>query len=157
VQNVKIAKDANQEMTLSAGDQLGSSKLNAVVHAEFKNQLQDLASDSTAQIKLTSYDPAHMSYAALSKTKQLVVFSEIYYPAGWNCYIDGKKPVETLRANYILRGVVVPAGKHKIEWKFEPLSVSRGNTLSMLGSSLLLLGFLLSLFFSFKKSKGMEA
>lgn len=157
VQNVKLAKDANQEMTLSAGEKLGSSKVNAVVHAEFNNQLQGLASDSTAHIKLTSYDPAHMSYIAQSKTKQLAVFSEIYYPAGWNCYIDGKKPVETLRANYILRAVVVPAGKHKIEWKFEPLSVSRGNSLSMFGSGLLLIGFLLSLYFSLKKSNAIEA
>ncbi|MEY3591395.1 MAG: hypothetical protein RLZZ38_351, partial [Bacteroidota bacterium] len=91
-----------------------------------------------------------------SKAKQLVVFSEMYYPAGWSCYIDGYA-VASLRANYLLRGVVVPAGKHKIEWKFEPLSVSRGNTLSMLGSSLLLLGFLLSLYFSLKKNKGIEA
>jgi len=97
-----------------------------------------------------------MSYVSQSKTKQLAVFSEIYYPAGWNCYIDGKKPVETLRANYILRGVVVPAGKHTIEWKFEPLSVSRGNTLSSIGSGLLLLGFLLSLYFTLRKSKAIE-
>lgn len=157
VQNVKVAQDANQEMTLSAGEKLGSSKVTAVVHAEFKNQLQGMASDSTAQIKLISYDPAHMSYVSQSKTKQLAVFSEIYYPAGWSCYIDGKKPVETLRANYILRGVVVPAGKHTIEWKFEPLSVSRGNTLSSIGSGLLLLGFLLSLYFTLRKSKAIEA
>ncbi|MFM6946783.1 MAG: hypothetical protein ACKOWW_06565 [Flavobacteriales bacterium] len=157
VQRVKIAKDANEEMTLSAGDQMGSSKLNAVVHTEFKNQLEGLNLDSTAQIKLTSYDPAHMSYLAQSKTKQLAVFSEIYYPAGWNCYIDGKKPVETLRANYILRGVVVPAGKHKIEWKFEPISVSRGNTLSTMGSGLLLLGFFISLYFTYRKRNAEEA
>jgi hypothetical protein len=156
VSNVKIAADANQEMTLSAGEKLGSSKENAVVHTEFKAQLQGLGTDSSAQIKLTTYAPSHLAYQSQSKAKQLVVFSEMYYPAGWSCYIDGYA-VASLRANYLLRGVVVPAGKHKIEWKFEPLSVSRGNTLSMLGSSLLLLGFLLSLFFSFKKSKGMEA
>ena len=156
VSNVKIAADANQEMTLSAGEKLGSSKENAVVHTEFKAQLQGLGTDSTAQIKLTAYAPSHLAYQAQSKAKQLVVFSEMYYPAGWSCYIDGYA-VASLRANYLLRGVVVPAGKHKIEWKFEPLSVSRGNTLSMLGSSLLLLGFLLSLYFSLKKNKGMEA
>jgi hypothetical protein len=156
VSNVKIAADANQEMTLSAGEKLGSSKENAVVHTEFKAQLQGLGTDSTAQIKLTTYAPSHLAYQSQSKAKQLVVFSEMYYPAGWSCYIDGYA-VASLRANYLLRGVVVPAGKHKIEWKFEPLSVSRGNTLSMLGSSLLLLGFLLSLYFSLKKNKGIEA
>ena len=156
VSNVKIAADANQEMTLSAGEKLGSSKENAVVHTEFKAQLQGLGTDSSAQIKLTTYAPSHLAYQSQSKAKQLVVFSEMYYPAGWSCYIDGYA-VASLRANYLLRGVVVPAGKHKIEWKFEPLSVRRGNTLSMLGSSLLLLGFLLSLYFSFKKSMRIEA
>jgi hypothetical protein len=156
VSNVKIAADANQEMTLSAGEKLGSSKENAVVHTEFKAQLQGLGTDSSAQIKLTTYAPSHLAYQSQSKAKQLVVFSEMYYPAGWSCYIDGYA-VASLRANYLLRGVVVPAGKHKIEWKFEPLSVSRGNTLSSIGSGLLLLGFLLSLYFTFRKSKVLEA
>jgi hypothetical protein len=151
VSNVKMATDANQEMLLSNGEKLGSSKTNAVVHAEFKSQLNGIGKDSTAQIRLLAYNPSNMQYKSVSKAKQLAVFSEIYYPAGWNCYIDGKA-TETLRANYILRGVVVPAGSHKIEWKFEPVSVSRGNNLAMLGSSILLLGFLFSLYWSLRKT-----
>ena len=151
VSNVKMATDANQEMLLSNGEKLGSSKTNAVVHAEFKSQLNGIGKDSTAQILLMAYNPSNMQYKSVSKAKQLAVFSEIYYPAGWNCYIDGKA-IETLRANYILRGVVVPAGSHKIEWKFEPVSVSRGNNLAMLGSSILLLGFLFSLYWSLRKT-----
>jgi hypothetical protein len=151
VSNVKIATDANQEMLLSNGEKLGSSKTNAVVHAEFKSQLNGIGKDSTAQILLTAYNPSNLQYKSVSKAKQLAVFSEIYYPAGWNCYIDGKA-TETLRANYILRGVVVPAGSHKIEWKFEPVSVSRGNNLAMFGSSILLLGFLFSLYWSLRKT-----
>jgi hypothetical protein len=151
VSNVKMATDANQEMLLSNGEKLGSSKTNAVVHAEFKSQLNGIGKDSTAQILLMAYNPSNMQYKSVSKAKQLAVFSEIYYPAGWNCYIDGKA-IETLRANYILRGVVVPAGSHKIEWKFEPVSVSGGNNLAMLGSSILLLGFLFSLYWSLRKT-----
>jgi hypothetical protein len=151
VSNVKMATDANQEMLLSNGEKLGSSKTNAVVHTEFKSQLNGIGKDSSAQILLMAYNPSNLQYKSVSKAKQLAVFSEIYYPAGWNCYIDGKA-VETLRANYILRGVVVPAGSHKIEWKFEPVSVSRGNNLAMLGSSILLLGFLFSLYWSLRKT-----
>lgn len=151
VSNVKIAADANQEMLLSNGEKLGSSKTNAVVHTEFKSQLNGLAKDSTAQILLTAYNPSNMQYKSVSKAKQLAVFSEIYYPAGWNCYIDGKA-TETLRANYILRGVVVPAGAHQIEWKFEPLTVSRSNQMAMIGSGLLLLGFVFSLYWSLRKT-----
>ena len=101
VSNVKMATDANQEMLLSNGEKLGSSKTNAVVHAEFKSQLNGIGKDSTAQILLMAYNPSNMQYKSVSKAKQLAVFSEIYYPAGWNCYIDGKA-TETLRANYIL-------------------------------------------------------
>ena len=150
VSDVKVVANANKEMLASGSKALLDSKKQAVVHQEFKAQLNGLGQDSTSSIKLLNYDPSELRYATNSKAKQLAVFSEIYYPAGWNCYIDGKKPVQTLRVNYLLRGVVVPAGKHEITWKFEPLSVQTGNTLAGLGSGLLLLGFLVSLWFTYK-------
>jgi hypothetical protein len=150
VSDVKVVPNANQEMLACGSKALTNSKIQAVVHQEFKSQLNGLGQDSTSSIKLLNYDPSELRYASNSKAKQLAVFSEIYYPAGWNCYIDGKKPVQTLRVNYLLRGVVVPAGKHDIVWKFEPLSVQTGSTLAGLGSGLLLLGFLLSLWFTYK-------
>ena len=150
VSDVNIVKDANQEILASGSKALLDSKKQAVVHQEFKAQLNGLGQDSTSSIKLLHYDPSELRYASNSKAKQLAVFSEIYYPAGWNCYIDGKKPVANLRVNYLLRGVVVPAGKHEIVWKFEPISVQTGNTMATLGSSLLLLGFLISLWFTYK-------
>ena len=150
VSDVSIVKDANQEILASGSKALLDSKKQAVVHQEFKAQLNGLGQDSTSSIKLLHYDPSELRYASNSKAKQLAVFSEIYFPAGWNCYIDGKKPVANLRVNYLLRGVVVPAGKHEIVWKFEPISVQTGNTMATLGSSLLLLGFLISLWFTYK-------
>jgi hypothetical protein len=150
VSDVNIVKDANQEILASGSKALLDSKKQAVVHQEFKAQLNGLGQDSTSSIKLLNYDPSELRYASNSKAKQLAVFSEIYYPAGWNCYIDGKKPVANLRVNYLLRGVVVPAGKHEITWKFEPISVQSGNAMATLGSSLLLLGFLISLWFTYK-------
>ena len=150
VADVNVVANANKEMLASGSKALLDSKKQAIVHQEFKAQLNGLGQDSTASIKLLNYDPSELRYASNSKAKQLAVFSEIYYPAGWNCYIDGKKPVQTLRVNYLLRGVVVPAGKHEITWKFEPLSVQTGNTLAGLGSGLLLLGFLVALWFTYK-------
>jgi hypothetical protein len=150
VSDVKVVANANKEMLASGSKALLDSKKQAVVHQEFKAQLNGLGQDSTSSIKLLNYDPSELRYASNSKAKQLAVFSEIYYPAGWNCYIDGKKPVQTLRVNYLLRGVVVPSGKHEITWKFEPLTVQTGNTLAGLGSGLLLLGFLVSLWFTYK-------
>jgi uncharacterized membrane protein YfhO len=150
VSDVKVVANANKEMLASGSKALLDSKNQAVVHQEFKAQINGLGQDSTSSIKLLNYDPSELRYASNSKAKQLAVFSEIYYPAGWNCYIDGKKPVQTLRVNYLLRGVVVPAGKHDIVWKFEPLSVQTGNTLAGLGSGLLLLGFLVALWLTYK-------
>jgi hypothetical protein len=156
VSDVKVVANANKEMLASGSKALLDSKKQAIVHQEFKTQLNGLGQDSTSSIKLLNYDPSELRYASNSKAKQLAVFSEIYYPAGWNCYIDGKKPVQTLRVNYLLRGVVVPAGKHEITWKFEPLSVQTGNTLAGLGSGLLLLGFLVALWFTYKHATRQE-
>ena len=156
VADVNVVANANKEMLASGSKVLLDSKKQAIVHQEFKAQLNGLGQDSTSSIKLLNYDPSELRYASNSKAKQLAVFSEIYYPAGWNCYIDGKKLVQTLRVNYLLRGVVVPAGKHEITWKFEPLSVQTGNTLAGLGSGLLLLGFLLALWFTYKHATRQE-
>jgi uncharacterized membrane protein YfhO len=66
------------------------------------------------------------------------VFSEIYYPEGWNAYVDGTvKP--HIGVNYVLRGINLPAGKHKIEFKFEPQTYKSSNTIAMIGSILLLI------------------
>jgi len=73
-----------------------------------------------------------------SSTAAAVIFSEIYYPAGWVCRIDGNE-VEAFRANYILRGVQVPAGEHTIEWSFEPKTYATGVSVNMAGSLSLVL------------------
>jgi hypothetical protein len=94
--------------------------------------------DSTAAIKLTKYKPNYLSYSSKSKTDQVAIFSEIYYPKGWTVKIDGKQ-AEYFRANYILRALEIPAGEHKIEWQFKPKSYAIGNSISYASSILLLL------------------
>jgi uncharacterized membrane protein YfhO len=78
------------------------------------------------------------------------MFSEIHYPLGWNAYLDGK-PVPHIRANYVLRAMEVPAGKHKVEFKFEPETYARGEKISLASSILLLLVFAGSVFVELKK------
>ncbi|MBF9255289.1 YfhO family protein [Pontibacter sp. 172403-2] len=89
-------------------------------------------------IKLTKYNPNELTYEVNATGNQLAIFSEIYYPAGWQAYIDGK-PVDHIRANYVLRALPVPAGKHTIRFVFAPQSYALGNTVSMISSILLLL------------------
>ncbi len=95
-------------------------------------------SAANANIELTAYQPNHLTYAYEAAQPGLVVFSEIYYPAGWQAYLDGQ-PVEHMRANYVLRAMQVPAGNHTIEFRFAPKSFEIGNTVSLVSSILLLL------------------
>ncbi|MGB0177104.1 MAG: YfhO family protein, partial [Owenweeksia sp.] len=91
-------------------------------------------------IKLESYDPKNMKYAAtVNNQSALAVFSEIYYDAPnqkWNAYIDGNK-VEHIRVNYLLRGLKIPQGKHSIELKFEPKTYYMGEKIDLIASVLL--------------------
>lgn len=90
-------------------------------------------------VKLNSYAPNELRYTTDSKKGGLVVFSEIYYP-GWTATLDGK-PVEIGRANYILRALKVPAGRHEIVMEFRPTTVSTTNAIAYAMLAILLLGF----------------
>jgi uncharacterized membrane protein YfhO len=79
-----------------------------------------------------------------------VVFSEIYYPAGWKASIDGEE-VDIIKVNYALRGLSVPKGNHKIEFTFEPASVKKGETYSLLGSVVILLLLLTGIVLEFTR------
>ncbi len=101
--------------------------------------------DTLAIIQLESYSPNHLVYSYQSVTPQLIVFSEIYYSKGWEASISGKKS-EHFRANYILRGMFVPEGEHKIEFRFRPRGYFTGEKIA-LASSVLLLLFIAGFFF----------
>ncbi|HLP65446.1 YfhO family protein [Flavobacterium sp.] len=93
--------------------------------------------DSTATIQLKSYKPNHLQYVSNNKNNGFAVFSEMYYKNGWKATIDGKE-AKILRVNYALRGLEVPAGKHNIEFKFEPQVVKTGSTIALISSLLML-------------------
>jgi uncharacterized membrane protein YfhO len=99
-----------------------------------------------------------LSYQFSAGTPQFVVFSEIYYPKGWNAYIDGKK-AEYYKTNYVLRGMPIPAGKHEIQFVFEPSSYDTGNRISYFSSILILLIMGGSLFMALREylNKGTSA
>ena len=97
--------------------------------------------DSLDVIKLEEYKPNHLTYSYQSKNTGLAVFSEIYYPMGWIATVDGK-PAFHFRVNYVLRGMVLPAGAHKVEFTFHPDAYFIGEKISLI-SSILLLALLL--------------
>jgi len=149
VQQVLVAKNADEEMKL-VGEI--NTKTQMVVDKEFTNQLTlQYAKDTTAKISLESYKPNDLVYNFSSATKQMAVFSEIYYDKGWNAYINGKK-VPYIRANYLLRAMPLEAGQYKIEFKFEPDSYKYGNMMALISSIVLLLSILAFGFWYWKKS-----
>lgn len=142
IKEVIMVDNADQEM--AALDSLKPA-YQVVIDKRFEDQVKEFTPgvDSTAKIKLDSYRANQLIYKTQSNIPQLAVFSEIYYDKGWNAYLDGKL-VSHFRANYVLRAMVVPAGNHTIEFKFEPTSYKTGGTIAMIGS-ILILGLLLSL------------
>lgn len=151
VENVILAENANEEIRLL--DSL-DTKRTAVIHTEFKDKLplEKIARDSTATIELVQQQPQHLIYEASTKSPQLAVFSEVYYPHGWNAYINGEL-VPHIRANYVLRALSLPKGNNKIEFRFEPKVIETGSTISLASSILLLLVLLGGLFYSLKKQR----
>jgi uncharacterized membrane protein YfhO len=98
------------------------------------------------KIELISYQPDELIYRYSARQEKLAVFSEIYYPAGWKSFIDDKE-VKYFRTDFVLRGMVVPAGDHEIKFVFEPSSYITGNKVSLASSVLLILilgGYILS-------------
>ena len=129
----------------------------AVIDDRFKDYLGDynFTFDPSATIKLVHYQPNYLKYETDAATDQLAVFSEIYYKDGWNAYLDGKK-VDYARADYVLRTMKIPAGKHIVEFRFEPQSYYTGKTISLIGSILVLLLFVGAVYWSFKRNEGVE-
>jgi hypothetical protein len=104
----------------------------AVLDAQFKEFAEGFVPrhDSTAQIVMTKYTPEYVEYDASSALGGTAVFSEIYYPFGWNAYIDGQ-PTDHFRVNYVLRALNIPAGNHHIRFEFRPDSIRYGDILSI--------------------------
>jgi len=127
VKEVKFVKNADEEMSaLNSFDPMQV----AFVDERYKAAVPFLpVYDSTASIKLIENRNDEISYQFNAASNQFAVFSEIYYPHGWEAYIDGKKTTYC-KTNYALRGLAIPAGKHTIEFKFDPVSVSKGEQIA---------------------------
>ncbi|MFC2087480.1 YfhO family protein [Bacteroidota bacterium] len=95
-------------------------------------------------ISLQSYAPNELIYNSSAENDQMAVFSEIYYPKGWQAFIDGQEH-EHFRVNYVLRAMIIPAGDHEIEFHFKPKSYYTGNKISLASSSILIILLLLTL------------
>lgn len=108
-----------------------------VVDERYKSNISQEKYSGQGEIKMNSYHPDMLTYSFSSPEKQLVVFSEIFYPVGWKAYVDGGEvPISCV--NYVLRAIEVPAGEHKIELVYKLDSYSSSGTYAWIGSILIL-------------------
>ncbi len=169
IDNIVEASDANEEIAKLATI---DTRRQAVVNKNFLEKLPELRSvnrgggavqDSTivatvandiASVCLTSYAPNKLVYKYNSQTPQAVVFSEVYYP-GWEAIYkdsEGKTTkMEPFRANWILRGLLLPAGEGDIIFTFRPESFVKGERYSLISSILLMLLLISSIVLYLKK------
>jgi uncharacterized membrane protein YfhO len=106
--------------------------------------------DSLAKIEILEHKPNYLKYESTSSGDGLAVFSEIYYDKGWKAFVDSKE-TPIIRANYVLRALPVSAGKHTIEFKFEPAAYTTGNTITLISSWLMLVAMLGSIGLTYLK------
>ena len=151
VSKIKFVKSADEEMkALNSLKTKEEATLNTLENGgqDFKGA-ESISKDSTASIKLETYKSNYLKYVSTNSNAGFGVFSEIYYPKGWKATIDGKEAT-ILNVNYVLRGLQIPAGKHTIEFKFEPEVVKTGGMIALI-SSVLMLGVIGLGFFYWRK------
>ncbi len=153
VQTISYVKNADEEM---AALNYFNPKNTAIVQESFMASIPFTPQpDSASTIRLLKNDNDIINYTSEAAANQFAVFSEIYYDAGWRAFIDGKEsPI--VKVNYVLRGLSVPAGKHTIEFRFEPSGYLKGKKLTSIFSILLLLLLVISIFMEWRKYKSLQ-
>ena len=152
VKGVTYVKGA--DAALAALDTL-QTRDHAVVRRKFNSETfniykpKELVTNPGDTIFLRHYAPDEVVYGYSARTPQLAVLSEIYYPAGWEATIDGKR-VPHLAANYVLRALWVPAGTHTLAFRFDPPVVKTGKAISLGGSILLVAAVGFSVFVGYR-------
>lgn len=151
VSQVKLVNSADEEM--KALDSLDSKNVAVVNSKDFEIKNTAFAKDSSTTIILENYKPNYLKYVSNNSNEGLAVFSEMYYGKGWNAYIDGKS-ADHIRVDYVLRGLIIPKGDHKVEFKFEPQVIKTGSTITLISSIGMLL--LLAVGIYFERKKGLK-
>jgi hypothetical protein len=148
VKKIEWAHSPTEELSLTA--RANTREAAVIDQSQWTLRNKEIVPDSSASIQLVDRSLPYMKYESNSTLPGVVVFSEIFYPKGWHAFIDGAE-VPLLRANYVLRALEVPAGKHVIEFRFQPKPYVVGNKVTMASGFLLLLVVIGSAGWSLKK------
>ncbi|MBR5384752.1 MAG: hypothetical protein IK143_02625 [Bacteroidales bacterium] len=137
-EEIALIGDTNLSHAAVIGDDFATDRT-------FAEDVVEFGVDSTDNIVLTYYSPNELRYHYDAKDDKVAVFSEVYYPEGWNATLDGNTKLSLFRADWILRAAVLPAGSHDIVMRFEPASYKTGERVSRASSIVLIILLLLSL------------
>lgn len=135
VKGIKFVKGPVEEMKALTGLE---PKDTAIADEKYKPMVAGYqAPDSSASIVMKTFDNDIITYESNTSASHIAVFSEIYYK-DWKAYIDGK-PADFIKANYVLRAMLIPAGKHSITFKFEPAAYYLGKNITVISTWILML------------------
>ena len=148
VSKLEKVKNPKEEIEKLRNQNLKNTAI--VDNSKFPNLKNEYNSDGT--IITESYKPYHMIYKTSNFESSFLVFSEIFYPKGWEVYINNQ-PSNFVRVNYILRGLEIPAGENTIEIKFKPNSYVYGNLITKYSSLILILLIPIILLFEYNRKK----
>jgi hypothetical protein len=151
VEKVQMVNSADEEM--QALDKLDTKKI-AVYNSSSneKNNFNAIGKDSLATIQLEEYEPNYLKYTSNNSKNGFAVFSEMYYKNGWKATIDGQE-TPIYNVDYVLRGLSIPAGKHTVEFTFEPQVVKTGSNIALFSSIAMILVVAAGIYMETKKKK----
>jgi hypothetical protein len=155
VKGYEVVANADSEITRVGNINTAST---CVIDKRYEDLLKDvqITEDPSASIKQTSYHPNHIRYESNAASPQMAVFSEIHYDPDWELFIDGN-PAPYFRCNYVLRGAVIPAGKHSIEFKINAKTYDKWEGISKASSFIIFALILGSLAMYYREQKGKTA
>ena len=136
-ENMISVKSPDEELTAVCS--LVDKKTTVINAKKFKSSQSTY---DAAAITLETYQPNLLKYSINNQNAGFAVFSEIYYPLGWQATVDGI-PTEIKQVNYVLRGLEIPSNSQEIIFEFKPAAYFIGNKITAAFSAtvLLILGF----------------
>ena len=161
VSDARIASSVNEEIDFLADTDLDNTVVLGPDFKDIASRIEDVPENSEDFIRMTSYEPNELHYECRLSSPRAVMFSEIYYPDGWKAWIgpvgevgetignrfmatSSAKETDIFRGDWMLRGMIVPAGEHEIVMRFEPQSYAVGAHISTASSALLIFLVLIS-------------
>ncbi len=161
VNDIRWVDTPNEEIDAIAATDLRHT---AIVNKEFEQKVgaYRLTDSIVPEVTLTDYQPNRLTYrfsgvsAGSTAANYLVVFSEVWTEKGWKMFVDGEEQ-PLLRANYLLRSAIIPAGNHEIVMEYAPKAWKTGNTVSFASSLIMVLGLIGALVVTFKPKKEEKA